>query len=80
MATIQIRDVPDEVHATFRARAAAAGMSLQQYLRELLEESARTQSPGEVAAEAERERRVRGDAVSSPVSTAGLIRADRTGR
>lgn len=30
---IQIRDVPDDVHATVRARAAAAGMSISDYLR-----------------------------------------------
>ena len=30
--TIQIRDVPDEVHRTLRARAAAAGQSLSAYL------------------------------------------------
>jgi plasmid stability protein len=33
---IQIRDVPDEVHATLRVRAAAAGLSLSDYLREEL--------------------------------------------
>jgi plasmid stability protein len=30
--TIQIRDVPDEVHRTLRSRAAAAGLSLSAYL------------------------------------------------
>ena len=30
---IQIRDVPDDVHAAVRARAAAAGMSMSEYLR-----------------------------------------------
>lgn len=29
---IQIRDVPEDVHQTLRARAAAAGMSLSDYL------------------------------------------------
>ena len=29
---IQIRDVPDEVHATLRARAAEAGVSLSDYV------------------------------------------------
>jgi plasmid stability protein len=29
---IQIRNVPDEVHEVYRRRAAAAGMSLQEYL------------------------------------------------
>jgi plasmid stability protein len=30
--TIQIRDVPDDIHRTLRARAAAAGLSLSAYL------------------------------------------------
>lgn len=40
--TVQIREVPDDVHATLRARAAAAGTSLSDYLlRELIEVSER---------------------------------------
>jgi plasmid stability protein len=31
MKTIQIRNVPDTVHATLRARAAGAGVSLSDY-------------------------------------------------
>jgi plasmid stability protein len=31
--TVQIREVPDAVHRTLRARAAAAGQSLSEYLR-----------------------------------------------
>jgi len=30
---IQIRDVPDDVHAVIRVRAARAGMSMSEYLR-----------------------------------------------
>lgn len=77
MATIQIRDVPEEVHAVYRARAAAEGLSLQEYLRKELEEGARLRSPGDVAAEVTQERRVRGDGGYSRQSTAVLIRADR---
>lgn len=32
MPSIQVKDVPDGVHATLRKRAASAGMSLQEYL------------------------------------------------
>ncbi len=32
MPSIQIKDVPDDVHATLRSRAAVAGKSLQEYL------------------------------------------------
>jgi len=39
---IQIRDVPDDVHTILRARAAAAGMSMSEYLRsELITMAAR---------------------------------------
>jgi plasmid stability protein len=31
--TIQVRDVPDDVHEVLRVRAARAGLSLSQYLR-----------------------------------------------
>jgi antitoxin FitA len=30
--SIQVKDVPAQIHATLRARAAAAGQSLQEYL------------------------------------------------
>jgi hypothetical protein len=34
--TLQVRDVPENIHATLRARAAEAGMALSEYvLREL---------------------------------------------
>ncbi|MCK2240370.1 MULTISPECIES: antitoxin [unclassified Crossiella] len=36
MATIQIRDVPDETYEALRKRAQVAGMSLQAYMREEL--------------------------------------------
>ena len=39
---IQIRDVPEDVHAVMRARAAAAGMSMSEYLRSELVQLAAT--------------------------------------
>jgi hypothetical protein len=36
MPSIQVKDVPAEVHATLRRRAAAEGMSLQEYLLDRL--------------------------------------------
>lgn len=42
MPTIQIKNVPDETHAVLRQRAAAAHMSLQEYLRSrMIEEASR---------------------------------------
>jgi plasmid stability protein len=40
--SIQVKDVPEEVHATLRRRAAAAGQSLQEYLLAQLIEEAHT--------------------------------------
>jgi antitoxin FitA len=37
---IQIRDVPDQVHSTLKARAAREGMSLSDYLKGELERTA----------------------------------------
>ena len=44
---IQIRDVPDDVHAVMRARAAAAGMSMSEYLRSELVKLAAAPTMGE---------------------------------
>jgi len=42
MPSVQIKDVPDEVHAVLRRRAAAAHQSLQEYLRSwLIDEASR---------------------------------------
>ena len=48
MPSIQVKGVPDDVHATLRRRAAAAGMSLQEYLLARLVEDARTPTLEEV--------------------------------
>jgi len=41
MAHIQIRNVPEDVHGTLKARAAARGMSLSEYLLEQVTDTAR---------------------------------------
>ncbi len=38
MRSVQIKNVPDDVHIVLRRRAAAAGQSLQEYLLALLTE------------------------------------------
>lgn len=45
---IQVRDVPDQVHRTLKARAAALGMSLSDYLKRDLVEAAARPSPEEL--------------------------------
>jgi hypothetical protein len=48
MPSIQVKDVPPDVHATMRRRAADAGMSLQEYLLARLEQDASTPTLDEV--------------------------------
>ena len=47
---VQIRDVPEGVHRTLKARAAAAGVSLSEYVRSMLARSAARPTPGELSA------------------------------
>jgi len=77
MATIQIRDVPEDVHRTYRQRAAGAGMSLQEYLLAELTHHARTLTPSEVVAEVEGRLRVEGSEGFAIKSSARMIRGDR---
>lgn len=48
MPSIQVKDVPDDVHAILRRRAGAAGQSLQEYLLGRLVADARTPTLDEV--------------------------------
>lgn len=77
MATIQVRNVPEDVHRTYRQRAAAAGMSLQEYLRAELTRNARTSSPADIVAEVREELRTEGAAGFATRSSADLIAEDR---
>jgi len=45
---LQIRDLPEEVHRTLKARAAASGTSLTEYVRALLARSAARPTPEEL--------------------------------
>ncbi|HEY7811720.1 MAG TPA: hypothetical protein VIC62_00690 [Nakamurella sp.] len=51
MATIQIRDVPDDVYENIRRRAKAGGQSIQAYMREQIIDQARRRSKEEALAE-----------------------------
>lgn len=48
MPSVQIKDVPEHTHAVLRRRAAAAGQSLQEFLRARLIEEADNQTVDEV--------------------------------
>jgi antitoxin FitA len=47
---VQIRDVPEDVHAILKSRAALSGVSLSEYLRQMLERSALRPTPAELEA------------------------------
>lgn len=47
---LQIRGVPDDVHRTLKARAAASGMSLSEYVRGVLERATSRPTAAELAA------------------------------
>ena len=51
MTMLQIKDVPEDVHRTLKARAAIAGVSLTEYARTTLEQAARRPSREELTAE-----------------------------
>ena len=47
---VQIRDVPEDVHATLKARAALTGVSLSEYVRSMLARAASRPTPAELSA------------------------------
>lgn len=54
MATIQIRDIPDEVYDAIRRRAKQEGQSLQAYMRQHVIDWGRRPAKADVLAELER--------------------------
>lgn len=50
--SVQVKDVPEDVHRVLRQRAAAAGQSLQEYLRVRLIDEARRPTVDEILARA----------------------------
>jgi antitoxin FitA len=47
---VQIREVPEDVHHTLKARAALAGVSLSEYARGVLARAASRPTPAELSA------------------------------
>ena len=76
MPSVQVKDVPADVHAILRQRAAAAGQSLQEYLLDRLTEEARTPTLDEVL---DRAGGRAGGSVSFKAAVAA-VRADRDRR
>jgi plasmid stability protein len=76
MRSIQVKEVPDDVHATLRRRAAEAGQSLQEYLLARLIEEARRPSLAELFDRIEH----RTGGRASLKDTTRAVRADRDRR
>lgn len=72
---IQIRNVPDALHRKVKARAAAAGMSLSDYLLQEIRRTAEMPTLEEM-----RERLSRMKAVKLPESPTRALRAERESR
>lgn len=70
--SVQIRNVPDDVHRTLRARAAAAGQSLSEYLLAEIVRIAERPAVVEVLARAGNR--------AGGVRSARIVRAVRSGR
>lgn len=73
MPSVQVKDVPDDVHATLRRRAANAGQSLQEYLLARLVDEARSPTLEEVLARVE----MRTGGKANLASAASAVRVDR---
>ena len=83
MATIQVRDVPEDVAETYRRRAQASGKSLQSYMREQLIAMAQRRDKAEVMAIVERAlERDTGPGLSDDTIRSGLweLRGERVRR
>ncbi len=72
---LQIRNVPEPLHRTLKARAALEGMSLSDYLLAEVERSAERPTLREI-----KERLRRRTPVRPRVSPAEAVRAEREGR
>ncbi|MFT4034550.1 MAG: hypothetical protein QM679_03130 [Patulibacter sp.] len=73
MALLQIRNVPDEIHRTLKARAALAGSSLSDYLLREVTRVASTPTPEELDARIQ----ARG---AAGISTDAILEARDSGR
>jgi len=72
---IQVRNVPDALHRSLKARAAMAGMSLSDYLLEELKEIADRPTLAEM-----RERLHKREPLAVELNTARLVQEEREAR
>ena len=76
MKNIQIRNVPEKTHSVLRRRAAAAGVSLQEYLLSMINDAAAKPSVEEVLKRVES----RSGAALSMGEVVATLRRDRDAR
>ena len=72
---VQVRNVPDTLHRTLKARAALAGMSLSDYLLAEMRRIAERPTPDEL-----RRRLQQREPVVLPAPAARAVRAERDAR
>lgn len=75
MSTMQIRDVPDDLTRTMKARAAAEGQSLSEYVLRVLLREAQTPTRAEIMRQI-----AQSEPVDLPVPASDLIHAERSSR
>jgi plasmid stability protein len=74
---MQIRNIPDPVHRVYQSRAAAAGMSLQEYMRSELVRWAELRTPADIAIEVDQRLHREGGEGFSVMSSSDMNAADR---
>lgn len=72
---IQIRNVPDDLHRELKERASGAGMTLSDYLQQLLERAVRRATPEEM-----RRRLEEREPVDPDEPSAEAVRSEREAR
>lgn len=77
MATIQIRDIPDDAYETIRQRAARAGQSIQNFMRDEIIAMAARRTKAEVLAAVEASLAEHPPVPASGEQIADLVRAER---
>jgi antitoxin FitA len=77
MATIQIRDIPEDAYETIRKRARSAGRSIQSYMRDWVISFAAEPTTDEVLAIMESTRAAAGSPGATPESILADLAADR---
>lgn len=74
MKALQIRNLPDEIHRTLKARAARKGQSLSEYTTDILRRAVRTPGPEEMTERL----RTRGPAgTTSTEDVVAIVRTER---